>query len=80
MTREYDLFERFPDGSSLWRASVSGLGNARIHLHELTRKSNNQFYAIDITGGKTLRLGNDHAMTGFRAPKKTRSECAEQIA
>jgi hypothetical protein len=80
MTREYDLFERFPDGSSLWRASVSGLGNARIHLHELTRKSNNQFYAIDITGGKTLHLGNEHAMSGFRAPKKTRDECAEQIA
>jgi hypothetical protein len=80
MTREYDLFERFPDGSSLWRASVSGLGNARIHLYELTRKSNNQFYAIDITGGKTVRLGSDLNTMGYRTPKKTRSECAEQIA
>ncbi len=53
MTREYDLFEKFPDGSSLWRASVSGLGNARLHLQELTRRSENQFYAIDMTAGKT---------------------------
>jgi hypothetical protein len=80
MTREYDLFEKFPDGSSLWRASVSGLSNARIHLHELTRKSENQFYAIDITAGKTLRLGSELSMIGFRTPKKTRSQCTEQIA
>jgi hypothetical protein len=80
MTREYDLFEKFPDGSSLWRASVSGLGNARIHLYELTRKSNNQFYAIDITAGKTLQLGSELNLIGFRAPRKTRSQCSEQIA
>lgn len=80
MTREYDLFEKFPDGSSLWRASVSGLGNARFHLHELTRKSGNQFYAIDITGGKTLRWGYELSVIGFRAPKKTRSQSCEQIA
>jgi len=80
MTREYDLFEKFPDGSSLWRASVSGLGNARIHLHELTRKSSNQFYAIDITGGKTLLLDSDLSLIGFRTPKKSRSNCNEQIA
>ena len=80
MAREYDLFEKFPDGSSLWRVSVSGLGNARVHLHELTRESNNQFYAIDMTGGKTVRPGSELRMIGFRAPKKTRSHCSEQIA
>jgi hypothetical protein len=80
MTREYDLFERFPDGSSLWRASVSGLGNARHHLHELTRKSENQFYAIDLTAGKTLRVGYELTVTGFRAPRKIRSQSTEQIA
>lgn len=80
MTREYDLFEKFPDGSSLWRASVSGLVNARLYLHELTRKSKNQFYAIDITAGKTLRFGSEPNMIGFRTPRKTRSQCNEQIA
>lgn len=80
MTREYELFEKFPDGSSLWRASVSGLGNVRLQLHELTRKSNNQFYAIDLIAGKTLRLSRELSMIGFRTPKKTRSQRAEQIA
>lgn len=80
MTREYDLFEKFPDGSSLWRASVSGLGNARLHLHELTRKSQNQFYAIDIVAGKTLRVGYELRVVGFSAPRKARSQSDEQIA
>ncbi len=80
MTREYDLFEKFPDGSSLWRASVSGLGNARLHLHELTRKSENQFYAIDMTLGKTLCLGGERDTFGFRIPRKSRSGSNEKIA
>jgi hypothetical protein len=80
MTREYDVFEKFPDGSSLWRASVSGLGNVRFQLNELTRKSENQFYVIDITAGKTLCLGREASMVGFRAPKKTKSQSKEQIA
>ena len=54
MDREYELFEKFPDGSSLWRSSVIGLGNARLQLQELTRKSKNQFYVIDIFAGKIL--------------------------
>jgi hypothetical protein len=78
MTREYELFERFPDGSSLWRASVSGLGNVRQHLHELTRKSENQFYAIDLIAGKTLRVGYELSVVGFRTPRKTRSQSSEQ--
>ena len=78
MTREYDLFEKFPDGSSLWRVSVSGLGNARLHLHELTRKSENQFYAIDMTAGKTLFFARDPL--SFRTPRKSRSQSNEQIA
>jgi hypothetical protein len=80
MTREYDLFEKFPDGSSLWRASVSGLGNARLHLHELTRRSENQFYAIDITAGKTLRLGRRYNPFSFRAPRKHIGQRNESIA
>ena len=74
MTREYDLFEKFPDGSSLWRVSVSGLGNVRVHLHELTRKSENQFYAIDVIGGKTLRLGRRQNTLSFRAPRNLSSQ------
>jgi hypothetical protein len=80
MTREYDLFEKFSDGSSLWRASVSGLGNARLHLHELTRRSENQFYAIDITAGKTFCLGRRYNAFSFRAPRKTSGQSSERVA
>jgi hypothetical protein len=80
MTREYDLFEKFPDGSSLWRASVSGLGNARLHLQELTRWSENQFYAIDMTMGKMLRLGRRHNPFSFRTPRKTSGQSNERVA
>jgi hypothetical protein len=80
MTREYDLFEKFPDGSSLWRVSVSGLGNARLYLHELTRKSENQFYAIDMTAGKTLFLGRELDPLGLSAPRKSRGQSSQKIA
>jgi hypothetical protein len=80
MSHEYDLFEKFPDGSSLWRASVSGLGNARLQLQELTQKSKNQFYAIDIFAGKILPLNRVHDALGFRAPRKTRRQSAEGVA
>ena len=80
MVREYDLFEKFPDGSSLWRVSVSGLGNARLHLHELTRRSENQFYAIDITAGKTLHLGRVRRMLGFSPPRKAGSRSDKEFA
>jgi hypothetical protein len=80
MTREYDLFEKFSDGSSLWRVSVAGIGNVRLHLHELTRKSENQFYAIDLTAGKTLRIGRQRNLLGFRTPRKARSQSNEKTA
>ncbi len=80
MNHEYDLFEKFPDGSSLWRACVSGLGNVRLQLQELTRKSKNQFYAIDIFAGKILPLDREHDALGFRAPRNTRSRSNERVA
>jgi hypothetical protein len=56
MTREYDLFERFSDGSSLWRGCVIGIENTRHHLEQLARKSKNRFYAIDMTAGTIHHL------------------------
>jgi hypothetical protein len=48
LSREYDLFERLPDGTSLWRTVVFGLENARTKLHTLAQYSTNEFYAIHI--------------------------------
>jgi hypothetical protein len=80
MNREYDLFEKFPDGSSLWRCCVPGLEGARLQLQELARKSKNQFYAIDIVAGKTFLLDREQHVPGFRMPRKSRKRNNEKIA
>ena len=46
MNREYDIFERLPDGSVLWRAFVQGLEPARAKLNQLASSSKNEFFAI----------------------------------
>ncbi len=47
-TREYDLFEELPDGSTVWRSCVVGMKNAEISLQQLTEESNNRFFAIHL--------------------------------
>ena len=68
MNRMYDLFEKFPDGSSLWRACVIGLEDTRQHMFDLARRSSNQFYAIDVASGKIVSLNVQSGM--FNAPPK----------
>jgi hypothetical protein len=53
--RNYDIFEKFPDGSVLWRAFVPGLENAQKKLQELATLSPNEHFAMhtpskDIVG------------------------------
>jgi hypothetical protein len=80
MYREYDLFEKFPDGSSLWRASVLGLEGACIYMQELSRKSGNEFYAIDVMRGKTIHFGSDqvglHLLVNRRGVRKSKTATA----
>ena len=59
MYRKYDLFEKFPDGSSLWRACVQGLEGTRLHMRELARNSGNQFYAIEMVSGKIVHTKSE---------------------
>ena len=56
MNHVYDLFEKFPDGSSLWRACVIGLESTRLHMSDLARHSSNQFYAMNVVSGKVVSL------------------------
>jgi hypothetical protein len=48
MRRDFDIFEKFPDGSTLWRVCVRGRFNAQRKMDELAEQSENQFYMIDI--------------------------------
>jgi hypothetical protein len=56
MKHGYDLFEKFPDGSSLWRACVIGLKGARLHMSDLAQRSPNRFYALHVVSGKLVSL------------------------
>jgi hypothetical protein len=46
VNREYDIFEKFPDGSHIWRAYVRGLVEARAQVARLSETSTNEFYAM----------------------------------
>jgi hypothetical protein len=46
MDREFDLFEKLPDGSVLWKAMVPGLENALNRLKSLGSISPNEHFAI----------------------------------
>jgi hypothetical protein len=48
MRPEYDIFEKLPDGSAIWRACVPGLYDAKRKLQELAEHSVNEFFAIEI--------------------------------
>ena len=80
MKQEYDLFEKFPDGSSLWRNSVCGLGTTRVRLWELAQRSENHFYAINLTTGEVLAFDSEHDAPGFRAPSKAETRSKSQAA
>ena len=62
MKHKYDLFEKYRDGSSLWRDSVSGFESTCLRLKELALRSANQYYAIDLTTGEVLAFLSKRAM------------------
>ena len=49
MEREYDLFEVFPDGSLVWRDSVTGHENAIRRLRELVDLTDNEFRVMHLS-------------------------------
>ena len=80
MKHEYDLFEKFPDGSSLWRDSVPGFETTRLRLQELVQRSENQFYAINLTTGEVLAFNSEHDAHEVRTPSKTESRSKSQAS
>ena len=80
MYREYDLFEKFSDGSSLWRAAVLGLESTLFHLRALAKKSGNQFYAMDVLSGKIVYSHLEevglNVLTPHKIGKRSRSATA----
>jgi hypothetical protein len=46
--RDYDIFEELPDGSTVWRACVFGMGNVELKFRELARETTNRIFAISL--------------------------------
>jgi hypothetical protein len=80
MKNEYDLFEKFPDGSSHWRASCLEFETTFLQLHELAQKSENRFYAINLTTGEVFTFNSERDAHGFGAPSKTGKLSRSQAA
>jgi len=62
MKRRYDLFEKCPDGLSLWRDSVIGFQLTRRRLQGLAQISENQYYTMDLAAGEVLAFISRRAM------------------
>jgi hypothetical protein len=56
MKHRYEIFEKFPDGSSLWRESALSAKTALREGLEMAAQSTNEFYAIDLTSGEVLNI------------------------
>jgi len=69
MRRKYDIFEKFPDGSTLWRACVSGRYETHRKMQAFAEHSENVFYAIDIQAD--TRLSVDLPPAGYRTAPRT---------
>jgi hypothetical protein len=45
--RDYDIFERLSDNSTIWRATVRGRFEAERRMQEFSEHSENVFFSID---------------------------------
>ena len=80
MSCEYDLFEKFPDGSSLWRSCILGRENAHLCLQEFARRSEHQFYAINLRTAKVIAFKLEQSARRFRPPARMERPRKEKTA
>ena len=50
--RNFDIFEKFPDGSLTWRTCVFGQFEVERKPQELAEHSENEFLVVDILAGE----------------------------
>jgi hypothetical protein len=67
MIHGYELFERFPDGSTLWRAFAPDLRDAVEMLEDLASNTGNEFYALNIQTGQIMARANEKTVHAAHA-------------
>jgi hypothetical protein len=80
MKNDYDLFEKFVNGSSVWRGSFPEFETTCLRLQELAQKSENQFYVISLTTGEVLAFNSERVARGLLAPLKNEGRSKSQAA
>lgn len=58
MNRDYDIFEKLPDGTVLWRGLIHGRELACIKLNELGNHSKNELVAIHMPTKEIIARAN----------------------
>jgi len=65
MRPEYDVFEKFSDGSTLWRTCVAGQYEAERKLQELAEHSENEFVAMEIYSQRKSWVKSPYVRVSF---------------
>src|SRR5207248_8306987 len=65
MEREYELFEKLPDGSPMWRGHASGLNSVRQQLQQIARETKNECFAIYLPTKEIVARLNVGASVGI---------------
>jgi hypothetical protein len=58
MDRQYDIFEKLPEGAVVWRAFIPGLDNALAELKKFGKLSPNEFFAFHAPSKETVARVN----------------------
>ena len=58
MNRDYDIFEKMPEGSFLWRGYVHGLECALARLEELAKLSPNEHLLMHVPTQEVIQRLN----------------------
>ena len=58
MDREYDIFEKLPDGNLMWRMVITGHNNAISALKRLAGGSQNEFQVMHLPTKAVIAVMN----------------------
>jgi len=60
VNHQYDIFEKFPDGTIIWLEYVEGLDNAQSRLQMLGGRSPNEHFAMHAPTNEIVARVNQH--------------------
>jgi hypothetical protein len=62
MERCYDIFEKMPDGSMVWRGVVTGYENAIAALKELATETSNELHLLHLSTHSVVATINENSL------------------